>query len=474
LVASALVASACGGGGGGDDPTTTSATDSAETTSAPTTADVDDSTPTGDTEPPATIPEIEFEPTTLELWSSFVDEPSIQAFQPIIDRCEAENDWLTINYVPKLQLDTTVAAAVEAGNPPDLVQGDFTGGLARFEASNLAVDVAPLAARDQLDWDQFVEGSVRLVEFNGKRYGLPLSLDTAALFVNEGLLEEAGITTLPASFDDLYEIAERLLVKDDQGRISRIGFVPDVGDGSFAVYAGALFGAQLFNEDGTRVTLTEGDGWIEAFNWQRQFFELFDDSAFQRFVAGFGSYDSADQFFLRGEVATYLEASYFITWPGRFGQGQPERWTVVPMPGPSGVTDPEEFSVITSGNWFLIPTGAKNVEASWAAMKCMALAAEEIAAFEEFVGNIPANREALALFEEYEAARLPEYQAFIDIAKSPNAVVPRSSVIIGTAYDEVTALALAYRRGDFTPDELPGRLADLEQRLQQELDLELR
>jgi multiple sugar transport system substrate-binding protein len=478
LLAAALVASACGGDDGGSTADTTApsetVTDSGDPDEPGTDPADDDDDGDGDGEPVTTEPApIEFEDTELTLWSSFADEPSIAAFRPIIDRCEAEHPWLTIKYVGKDQLSTALAAATEAGRPPDLVQGDFSGGLARIEASGLAVTVDELAERDGIDWEQFVPGSVKMVTFNGQRYGLPLSVDTAALFYNQDALDEGGIGAPPATFDELYAAAQQLLVVDSDGRIQRIGFVPDVGDGSFVTYSGALFGGGLFSEDGTRVTLTETDAWEQGFNWQRQFYDLFDDSAFQRFVAGFGSYDSSENFFITGELALYLEASYFITWPSRFGQGEPENWGVVPMPGPEGVADPEDFSLIAGGNWFMIPRGVKDVEASWAAMKCMALASEEVASFEQFIGNIPANVAALDLFEEYELARLPAYQTFIDLARSPNAEVPRSSVIIGSATDELTSLALSYRRGDFGPDELPGRLAALEQRLQQELDLEL-
>jgi hypothetical protein len=112
-------------------------------------------------------------------------------------------------------------------------------------------------------------------------------------------------------------------------------------------------------------------------------------------------------------------------------------------------------------------------EASWAALSCLALGGEQIAAFENVIGNIPTNVDALALFEQEQVAKIPEYQAFIDLVRSPNAEVSQSSLVSNSIGDRYTALALDYRRGDIADDELENALADLQASLQEELDLEL-
>jgi multiple sugar transport system substrate-binding protein len=445
VAALAVLSAACGGGGG----------ESASTTIAQT-----------------TIPAEQRQPATLTLWSSFGDTELVEAFQPIIDKCEADNPWLTIDYVAKDGMATAFAAAAEAGDVPDIIQADFSGGLAKLEAAGAVYPIDEFASRDNFDWDQFVPGSVKLVTFNGKKWGIPLSVDTAGLFFNQDTLDEAGLE-VPTSFEELSAAAEALLVQNPDGSIERIGWVPDVGDGSFAVPTGLLFGAKLFSEDGTQVTVNTQE-WIDALNWQRSFYEPFGDyENFARFVGGFGSYDSAQNFFITGQVPLYLEASYFTTWPERFGNGQPANWGVAPFPGPDGVTDAGELAIIGSGNAFYVPAKATDPEASWIAASCMATATQQIADFEVVVGNIPANKAALDIFETVEVARIPAYKTFIDLAKSSNAVVPNSAVIIETAYDQMTALALAYRRGDFSEAELPQQLADLQARLEDELALEL-
>lgn len=462
ITVASLSIAACGGG---DDSTETTTAG----TSAPSTAPSDTSD-TSDTTSPAQ----EFEPTTLVLWSSFSDQESIDAFQPIIDRCQTDLPWLTIEYVGKDEMETALPAAIEAGSPPDLVQLDASSSLAAIAAGELVTPLDDLAARDGFDWDAFVPGGLQLVEFNGVRYGLPLSLDSAALFVNEDALAEVGIAKPPSTQAELLDAAKKLLVVNGDGSIDRIGFVPDVGDGSWGIGIATFFGATLINDDGTKITISDSlDQWVAALQWQRQFYELFDDAEFQRWADGLGSYDSAENFFIKGQLPLYYESSYFVTWPDRFGNGKPDNWTVVPFPGPTGIADANTQSFIASGNSFMIPTGVGDVEASWAALQCLATASPEIASFETVVGNIPANKAALDIFETDEVAKIPAYQTFIDLARSPVAELPNTSVVSGALRDELTTVILRYRSGDMTDDELRSELSDLEARYQNELDLEL-
>ncbi len=421
-----------------------------------------------------TTPAKDRKPVTLQLWSSFTDQVAIDAFRPILERCQKDNPWLTIEYVAKDDMANAVAAAAEAGNLPDVIQADFAGGLAKLQASGVIQPLDDFARRDGFEWDQFTPGGQKLMRFDDQYWGLPLSLDTAALFVNEDVLGPEGLAA-PTTFDELRTAAEKLVKRSPDGSIERIGWVPDVGDGSFVLPAGRLFGGRIFNDDGTKVVLADGDAWADSIRFQKEFFtQLGDPADVARFASSLGSYDSSENFFITGQVPLYTEASYFVTWPSRFGKGKPENWSVVPMPGPKGVADADKFALIASGNGFFVPTEPKagDPEASWVAASCMATAAEQIAEFEVAQGNIPANIEALDLFEQAESTRIPEYKTFIDLARSPNPSVPDNAVIVETASDAIVELALKYRRGEIPDDQLESELSALQDRLQDELDLE--
>ncbi len=471
-LATGLVLAACGGSDSAEPtdstPVTAPAPEPTDTNASDTT---DGSGTTTASMAPATP---DFEPTTLTMWAGVIDQDGIDAFRPLLDRCETDNPWLTIDFVGKDDMATALSAAVEAGDPPDIVQADLTGQLAAIEAGKLVVPVTDLAKRDRVNWDAFVPAGVKLLEFNGDRYGLPFSLDTIGLFYNQDVLDEVGIDGPPESFDELAADAKKLLVVGDDGTIERVGFVPDVGDGSYAVYFADMFGATLYSDDGTKITIGDTvDQWVEALQWQKQFYDLADPEEFARWADGLGSYDSADNFFINGQLPLYFEGSYFVTWPDRFGNGKPADWGVVPMPAPGGVDAENAVSLLPSGNWFMIPSGVDDVEKSWAALKCLAFASDEIASFEQVYGNIPSNIDALDQFEAATVAKLPQFQTFVDLARSSNASVPGSSVVGGALTDELTSLILDYRRGDVSDDDLRSELQALSDRYQNELDLEL-
>lgn len=469
VAAAGLVLAACGSDGDSaepspDDGQQTAATDAqpSSTNSATTDSAITEAAPS------------DFEPTTLTLWAGVTDEEGAAAFQPLLDRCQSDLPWLTIDFVGKDDMDTALSAAIEAGDSPDLVQADFSGNLAAIEAGNLVQPIDDLMERDGVGWEQFVPVGKKLVEFNGQHYGLPLSLDPSALFYNQDALTAAGIDAPPANFDELKAAADALLVVDDDGSVERVGFVPDVGDGSFGISLSDMFGATLYSDDGTKITIGDTlDEWVEALNWQKQFYEPMSTDDFNRWADGLGSYDSADNFFIKGQLPLYYEGSYFVTWPDRFGNGNPENWGVVAMPGPNGVDSDNAASFIESGNWWMIPTGVDDLDASWAATKCLATASDEIASFEEVYGNIPANVDALDQFADVTVAALPQFETFIDLVRSENARVPGSSVVGGALTDEMTSLILDYRAGDMSDDELRSNLEELASRYQDELDLEL-
>jgi hypothetical protein len=106
-------------------------------------------------------------------------------------------------------------------------------------------------------------------------------------------------------------------------------------------------------------------------------------------------------------------------------------------------------------------------------VKCLSTAAEEIAEFELFVGNIPTNVAALDIYEETVLASLPEMQTFIDLVRSPAAKTPPSSLVAGALSDELTALIGDFRFGELSEDDLRAALDELDSRYQEELDIEL-
>ncbi len=61
------------------------------------------------------------------------------------------------------------------------------------------------------------------LKYNGAYYGVPINYDSLSLFINTDIFKNNGITTYPATWDDLINVARQLTVKDADGKITQSG-----------------------------------------------------------------------------------------------------------------------------------------------------------------------------------------------------------------------------------------------------------
>ncbi|MDR6874071.1 multiple sugar transport system substrate-binding protein [Bosea sp. BE125] len=65
--------------------------------------------------------------------------------------------------------------------------------------------------------DDFAPGLIAPMKLDGALHGIPVRHATNALIYNEAILEERGVSKLPASFEELAELARKLTFKRDDG-----------------------------------------------------------------------------------------------------------------------------------------------------------------------------------------------------------------------------------------------------------------
>jgi multiple sugar transport system substrate-binding protein len=102
-----------------------------------------------------------------------------------------------------------------AGNTPDIVLVDNPDHQALAAAGVLA-DITEYVE----EWgqaDQFFDGPLASVVYNGRYYGLPQNSNTLALYYNKEMFAAAGIEQPPATWEELYEVAKRLTTPNVRG-----------------------------------------------------------------------------------------------------------------------------------------------------------------------------------------------------------------------------------------------------------------
>jgi arabinogalactan oligomer / maltooligosaccharide transport system substrate-binding protein len=256
IVAMALLLAACNR----DEPTPTpTATSTAST-------DVGMATTPGTTTAGATAAEVPATPTVaptptpqtgrIVLWHSWAQAEG-DALAAILTQFQAAQPTIQIDtlYVAPNDLVPSYAEAVRTGSGPDLIIAP-NWWLADLAGANTLLNLDTLAPADleARAWP----ATVAAMRYQGSLYGLPLTYNLVALYVNNTLVPPEGI---PADLDTLLDTART---------------TPTAGMGLYATlfhtYWGLpAYGAQLLNDQGV-VTLDQSGGaaaylaWLNALN----------------------------------------------------------------------------------------------------------------------------------------------------------------------------------------------------------------
>ncbi len=191
-------------------------------------------------------------PVVLEFWTVFDD---VDALQAQIDKYRVERPYLTIN-LKQLRIDELYPRLLEAlseDKGPDIVSlrnrwlRFYKPKLSAMPASapdttirvekttlgtqtivNTVSQVFPTLNQIEKEYVQAVKSDVVM---DDKIYGLPLSLDTMALYYNKDLLDKAGIAEPPKNWEE-FQVAVKKLTKFDKksGKILQSGAALGTGN----------------------------------------------------------------------------------------------------------------------------------------------------------------------------------------------------------------------------------------------------
>ena len=187
-----------------------------------------------------------------------------------------------------LQFDEIVNETLRAyttGNAPDIVSLDNPD-FALFSSRGAFLDITEMAeASDVINVDQYFEGPLNSVSWDGRLYGVGKYTDTIGVFYNKDMFAEAGIESPPQTWAEFGEYA-RMLTKPDDG----------------------IYGATLSargNEEGTfqflPVIQMSGGGYNDvntegAREWLSMVKGMIDDGVLSQDVLSLGQWDSTGTF----------------------------------------------------------------------------------------------------------------------------------------------------------------------------------
>lgn len=145
-------------------------------------------------------------------WEYSADPNAIAISQQMVEKFNSQSETIEIRLelIPRDVVRQKLMAAIEAGDPPDLVRFDLPWTPEFASAGKLEDLTEKVTAWGQID--DFYPARLETVTYDGKYYGIPSNSNNLALVYNKAMIDAAGITVAPKTWAELKEYAKKLTV----------------------------------------------------------------------------------------------------------------------------------------------------------------------------------------------------------------------------------------------------------------------
>ena len=238
----------------------------------------------------------------IEFWTMQLQPKFTDYFNTLISEYEAEHPGTTVRWVdvPWADMQSKILAAVTAGDVPDVVNlnPDFASQLASRNAWLSLDDKVPADARDA-----YLPKIWQASTLNGSTFAIPWYLTTGVSIYNTELLQQAGISAPPQTYEELATVAQA--VKERTGKYAFfVTFVPQ--DSAEVLQSFIQMGVPLLDESGQAAFNTpEGKAVFQYWT------DLFKNGLLPREVLTQG-HRRAIELYQAGEIAILSSGAEFL------------------------------------------------------------------------------------------------------------------------------------------------------------------
>lgn len=357
-----------------------------------------------------------------------------------------------ITYTVQDSMEEKLLTAIVSNEAPDVVLWD------RFNTSVYApkgafTQLDDYVEKDSIDMSKFYGPATDELTYDGKLYGIPLTVDSRVIFYNKDMFSAAGVDPASITNWDTLRKAAISLTQRENGKLVQAGFsLKDVGlfNNWIQQAGGKMIDASsdpVKTAFHSEAGLTVLDYWNQLLNEDKVY-----DLGFEDAFGGDG--------FKAGKVAMTFNGPWTLQSYKEAGVnfgviGQPE--------GPTGVK-----SAMMGGFGLIIPNKAKNADAAWDFIKWWTTQPENGVEFAKISGNLPANIDAAQdpYFMEDEVLKVfSETMSYAGIrSKVPGysdmeglALIPQLQKYVAGEISAEDALANAQKQGDTILAEAAGK-----------------
>ncbi len=146
--------------------------------------------------------------STITWWHNSNNEPGKGYYEKVAADFEKDHPGVTVE-ISALQHEdmlTKLDAAFQSGDAPDVYMERGGGELADHVEAGLTRDLT----EDSADVIDTLGGSVAGWQVDDRTYALPFSLGVVGFWYSKAMFEEAGITSAPTTWDEMYDVVDQL------------------------------------------------------------------------------------------------------------------------------------------------------------------------------------------------------------------------------------------------------------------------
>lgn len=389
--------------------------------------------------------EISRDRETVEFWYLWGGDEEKAILEAIDLYNSSQDKYFVKGTMCDMQKQTAGMAGTSGPDITDIIDVNVSG----LASSGAVENLTPYIERDGFDTSEFNNAAMQLCEYEGELYGLPLNAMSNMVYYNKAALDEAGITELPETMEELMDVAIKLTKFDEEGNIIQLGWpwINDPTPVDFLTLANN-FGATWISEDGQTITCDE-EAVIAAYQYMLEYMDAVGKEKVQQFIASYGTAKSTSEDPLfTGKQALRIDGMYLTNLITSNGYNLDD-FGVFGLPYWEERPELEGIQTITS-SIFIIPKNANNKEGAWDFIKW--IHSDEGMTFIDSRFQNEASRSSLINNEELKAAN-PLYEEFIESgAKNP---VPRFPSVKNsdTYINELNSATDAVFNGSSTPEE---------------------
>ena len=264
----------------------------------------------------------------IEYWQ-YVFDTRVKAMDQLIQKFQSANPGITVKHTtfPYAEYQTKVAAAVTAGQGPDVVQL-FYGWVDGFIAGKL---IQPLP-KDAFPHDK-IESEffpiVKAMKRGDEYYGLPTAVRSLALFYNKKAFQAAGLdpNKPPQTLDELLVATEKTVKRDGSGNIVSAGITLDMAGQDHHWWREVLirqYGGVPYTDNDRKVTY-DSEAGLKAL-------QFYTDLQTKHKVGAVGFMDEGQAAFKAGLAAMTIDGTFRL---GSFNAIKAFEWGVTELPADS-------------------------------------------------------------------------------------------------------------------------------------------